>query len=74
MELAEFLLRDDPQWTLEKMKAAIATGRNRDVPLPRPIPLHIQYVTAWVDEGGQVNFRNDVYRMDAELAKELNLF
>ena len=61
MELAVYLMKDDPQWTRERIESAIASGRNRDVPIPSPIDLHIIYLTSWVDDQGQVNFRNDVY-------------
>lgn len=61
MELAVYLMKDDPQWTRERIESAIGSGRNRDVPLPSPIDLHIIYLTSWVDDEGQVNFRDDVY-------------
>jgi murein L,D-transpeptidase YcbB/YkuD len=28
------------------------------------IPVHLTYSTAWVEEGGTVRFRDDVYRRD----------
>ena len=66
MELAVYLMKDDPQWTRERIESAIASGRNRDVPIPSPIDLHIIYLTSWVDYEGQVNFRNDVYGRETE--------
>ncbi|HSA60216.1 MAG TPA: L,D-transpeptidase family protein [bacterium] len=73
MELAEYLLKDDPEWPREKIEKAIASRRNRDVPLPKPVDVHIIYITTWVDDQGRVNFRDDVYGKDAELASELGL-
>ena len=33
----------------------------------KPIPVHIQYWTAWVGQNGHVNFRQDVYFRDLDL-------
>lgn len=64
MDLAEFLMQDQEGWSRERIQSEINTGRERSVPLPDPVPLHIIYVTAWVDEEGVVQFRNDIYGRD----------
>ncbi len=66
-ELAEYLLRADSKWPLRKIVEAMEGGKTRTVPLPEPVPIHVLYRTAWVDEDGNVQFRNDIYRSDAEL-------
>lgn len=71
MELAEYLLRGDPKWSRAALQAAIDTGENRSIKLPRPIPVHILYWTAWMEPDGTVQFRDDLYGHDAELAKAL---
>jgi len=40
-------------------------GKTTYAKLTRPIPLHIVYMTAWVDEQGIANFRKDVYKRDS---------
>jgi len=65
--LAELLLRNDPRWTRDKIDEAIDLGKNRSITLKRPLPVHIVYDTAWVDESGAVEFRKDVYGRDGEL-------
>jgi murein L,D-transpeptidase YcbB/YkuD len=35
------------------------------------VPVHVLYWTAWVDEGGRLQFRDDLYRIDARLARAL---
>jgi murein L,D-transpeptidase YcbB/YkuD len=35
------------------------------VKLKEPIPVHIAYFTAWVDDSGRVQYLNDVYKYDA---------
>jgi L,D-transpeptidase YcbB len=42
-------------------------GKTTDIILDRKIPLYIDYYTAWVDDDGYVNFREDVYRKDKVL-------
>ena len=43
------------------------SGQERSVTLPRPLPVHIQYWTAWVGGDGKVEFRHDLYGRDARL-------
>jgi murein L,D-transpeptidase YcbB/YkuD len=54
----------DPNWPEQRIDAAIADGRNIRVDLTRPIPIHVVYETAWVDDAGIVQFRDDVYGLD----------
>jgi L,D-transpeptidase YcbB len=61
---AELLLENDPAWTRERIEQMIKDGRNRSVTLGEPLPVHLVYDTAWVDESGTVQFRSDVYRRD----------
>jgi L,D-transpeptidase YcbB len=61
---AELLLKNDPTWTRERIEKAVKDARNRSVTLGEPLPVHLVYDTAWVDEAGTVQFRNDVYRRD----------
>jgi L,D-transpeptidase YcbB len=61
---AELLLKDDPNWPRAKIDAAIEAKTNRGVALATPLPVHLVYDTAWVDETGTVQFRQDVYGRD----------
>jgi len=70
-ELATYLLAGDPKWTPEAVAAAVAAGDHVTIPLRRPLPVHILYQTAWVDPGGTVQFRDDVYGHDRWLEGEL---
>ncbi|WP_162916588.1 L,D-transpeptidase family protein [Dongia deserti] len=62
--LATFLLQDDSSWNRERVEDIVKGGKTTYAKLARPIPLHIVYMTAWVDEQGVANFRNDVYKRD----------
>lgn len=72
-ELAELLLRDDPKWTKERLDATLNSGERTVVTLPNPMPVHLTYLTAWVNKDGSVHFRDDIYGRDARLAKALDL-
>jgi murein L,D-transpeptidase YcbB/YkuD len=61
---AELVLKDDPNWPRASIDAAVAAKTNRGVPLAKPLPVHLVYDTAWVDEAGTVQFRPDVYGRD----------
>ncbi|HYL50037.1 MAG TPA: L,D-transpeptidase family protein [Stellaceae bacterium] len=65
--LAQRLMADDPKWTMDAIDAAVATGKTQRVMLPHPIPVSIVYWTAYVDDDGTVEFRNDVYGRDQRL-------
>ncbi|HEY4596621.1 MAG TPA: L,D-transpeptidase family protein, partial [Thermoanaerobaculia bacterium] len=71
VELAEYLLQDDPRWTPEKIAATIAKGREAWITIPRPLPVHLVYWTAWVDDAGTVQLRDDLYGRDKPLLKIL---
>lgn len=67
-ELAITILKDDEDWTPEKIDAAMNAGEESICSLKRKIPVYIGYFTAWVDEQGQINFYKDVYERDERLA------
>ncbi|MRR56205.1 MAG: peptidoglycan-binding protein [Deltaproteobacteria bacterium] len=71
VELAEYLLHDPADWSSESLFAAIKSGKNLSIRLSDPVPVHILYFTAWVDETGTVHFRDDVYGHDDILARAL---
>lgn len=52
LELGEYVLRDAPGWTREKLSAAIQKGTEQTVMIPRPLDVHFIYLTVWVDEAG----------------------
>jgi len=71
-ELAAWVLRDKPDWNLERVQAAMNSGRdNVQVNLTNPIPVLILYGTAVVDPEGQVHFFDDIYGYDNELKQVL---
>lgn len=71
VKLATFLLRDQPEWTPEKIENAMYAGKEHFVKLTLKVPVFVSYFTAWVDRSGKVNFRKDIYGHDKKLASEL---
>ncbi|TVP58542.1 MAG: peptidoglycan-binding protein, partial [Halomonadaceae bacterium] len=64
MDLAQALLAGDSDWTRPRIDDLVASGRTRAVNLRHPVPVHIQYWTAWADEQGQLQLRKDLYNRD----------
>ena len=65
--VAEYLLKDDPTWTPKRIAAVIAKGREAWVNIPKPLPVHLVYWTAWVDDAGTLQLRDDIYGRDKPL-------
>jgi murein L,D-transpeptidase YcbB/YkuD len=68
---AGVVLAGQDDWSPERIKAAIASGERMIVALDEPLPVHIEYLTAWVNKDGTVHFRNDVYGRDGRLSEAL---
>ncbi|ODT19852.1 MAG: hypothetical protein ABS35_20880 [Kaistia sp. SCN 65-12] len=58
-------------WGMDRINKTVATEKNTVVKLAKPLPIHLTYLTAWVDETG-VNFRKDIYNQDAKLLAALD--
>jgi len=65
-DLAKYVLRDDPDWPEDKILAAMQSDVEKTVTLRTPIPVHIVYFTAWVDEHGGRHFHPDIYGYDVQ--------
>jgi len=72
LELAEQVLRVGgvKGWTKERIDDVVASTKTTVVNLREPLPVHITYLTAWVDDG-VANFRQDIYGHDAKLLAAL---
>ncbi len=64
MELADFVLKGNPQWTREKLVKEIGKEETRFLNLKEPVNVNVIYRTAWIDETGVLQFRDDIYRKD----------
>jgi murein L,D-transpeptidase YcbB/YkuD len=70
-DLAGYLLKDDPEWSLPNLKKAIDMGEKRIIVLKKPVPVYVLYLTAWADKNGIAYFGKDVYSRDRQLIAAL---
>ncbi len=69
--LAAWVLRDKPEWTVDRIRATMNGDTTVQVNLDKPVPVLILYSTAVVEPDGEVRFFDDIYGYDASLAKAL---
>jgi L,D-transpeptidase YcbB len=70
-KMANYLLRNEGDWTAQKINAAMNSGSEKFVKLKESVPVVITYYTSWVDDLGRLNFRDDVYGHDKKLAEKM---
>lgn len=70
-KMAGYLLQNNPKWTSSRISDAMNSGEEQYVKLKEPIPVFITYYTAWVDDAGRLNFRDDIYGHDEEVAAKM---
>lgn len=70
--LAEYVLRDSPEWTQAKIEEAMNGNTTMTVTLKNPIRVFIVYGTALALEDGRVLFFDDIYGHDQRLEAALN--
>jgi murein L,D-transpeptidase YcbB/YkuD len=71
MGLTRFVLRDQPEWTDDRIEAAMAAGRTTTVKLAMTLPVIVFYTTAIVDRDGRALFLDDIYGHDRALDRAL---
>jgi murein L,D-transpeptidase YcbB/YkuD len=70
--LAQYVLRDSPEWTREKILAAMNGTSPVTVTLKNRIRVFIVYGTALATEKGNILFFDDIYGHDQRLEEALN--
>lgn len=63
--LANALIELSNQWQPQLLDPLFERQETIPVRLQNPIPVHITYWTAWLNERGELHFSNDPYRRDA---------
>ncbi|WP_372965821.1 murein L,D-transpeptidase [Marinobacter sp.] len=70
-ELAEKLLNGNSDWNSDNITQARQLKEPVNVVLKKPVPVHLQYWTAWVDKSGRLQIRHDIYNRDRRLIDAL---
>jgi L,D-transpeptidase YcbB len=71
-KLAEVVLGRDNGWSEDRVKRLVGRGE-RSINLPHPLPVHIVYFTAFVDEYGKLQLRDDIYGYSQRVRAALGL-
>ncbi len=71
LDLANRLLADVPAWSPDRVTAVLGEGRERAATLPNAVPVAFTYWTAWVDDVGVLQLRDDLYGWDERLVAAL---
>lgn len=61
-----------PKWPQERIKRLVG-GKEHYVFLPVPLPIHIEYFTAYVDDDGHLVLRGDIYGYEHRIEQALGL-
>ena len=71
LHFAEVLLAHDRGTSAAQIRDMVASGQTNEIALRNPIPVHIAYFTAEVDEKGQVRYFHDLYGLDNRVGSAL---
>ncbi len=71
IKLAQFLLRRDTLYTIDSIKTLTKQPKEKWLNANPTVPVTIKYFTAWVDNKGLLNFREDIYNHDNKMATKL---
>jgi murein L,D-transpeptidase YcbB/YkuD len=70
--VARFILTDNANWSDQRMKSIIASGRTTEITAAQQIPVFIVYQTVWLDDAGRLVYGPDVYKQDRALVNAMN--
>jgi murein L,D-transpeptidase YcbB/YkuD len=71
LRLARYVLAGRAEAATGRVESLIEEGETVTLELKRPLPVHIVYFTAFVQDDGRVGFREDVYGIDQDLIEKL---
>ena len=66
-DLAEYVLRNFPEWTRERIDTVIAENEEQTLALKKALTVHVLYYTVWREKDGSAQFRQDFYGLDRRI-------
>ncbi|XOB61011.1 L,D-transpeptidase family protein [Campylobacterota bacterium DY0563] len=63
-ELLKAIAKEETKIDLNKSEEILKEKDRVDIELDKKIPVHIVYLTSWIDDNGIIQFRNDIYNLD----------
>jgi murein L,D-transpeptidase YcbB/YkuD len=63
-DLADYLMDSDPKWNDEMVYDILNQGKTKYIKVAKPTKVIITYLTTWVDDEGNLQFRDDLYGID----------
>ncbi len=73
LELMAYLLKRQ-DWNEVRLSSLVASKQRHVVVLEQPVPVYLAYLTAWVEENGEIHFREDIYGHDQQLLNAMAEF
>lgn len=70
VELAKYLLKGMNEWDESSIRETMNGGEEKWITLPKQVQVYLVYFTSWVDENGDIHFREDLYKHDKKLEQE----
>lgn len=71
LELAQYLLNDQPEYTSEKIEEILLSGKLTEIKMKQRVKVYHLYWTAWTDNE-KPRFTEDIYNYDHKIIEELN--
>lgn len=72
IDLAVYLMRKNKKWDRDAIETTLDEGTERTIYLPKPMPIHLLYWTAWADADGTIQYRTDINALDRPLTNALH--
>lgn len=63
-KLLETIAKDEKELDMNESDKILKSEERVDIELKKKIPVHIVYLTSWIDENNKIQFRNDIYKFD----------
>jgi murein L,D-transpeptidase YcbB/YkuD len=60
-KLALYIMQQNKTWDSVKLENTILENIEKKVEVKMPIPVYVSYSTAWIDEKGLLQLRDDIY-------------